>query len=182
MTLSQVLENFLKQSTRTESAPRNAWLLVRTPQEGIIGPELATPIAPFQAGFENASPETLQKFVVDNVKISTEKTYPNFRGEVSPDSFIILDSRSATDGTCVFYYLYQKMPEDEYGEEQDWDESKVIKTWMSWRIKFLAAWFISAGFWHSADLILQLWEDPKDVYVDDRGVTQLAYFENDKYE
>jgi hypothetical protein len=166
---SQVLEDFLKQSTRPKSAPDNAWVLVRNSQEGIVGPELATPISPFQIGFENAAPETLQQFVVDNVKLSTEKTYPNFRGEISDDAFIILDSRSATDRTCLFYYLYKKMPEDEDGIEEEWDESKAIKTWMSWRIKFLAAWWVSAGFWHNADLMLQLWEDPKDVYVDEHG-------------
>lgn len=99
--------DFLKRSTHPESAPDNAWVLVRNSQGGIVGPELATPISPFQTGFENAAPETLQQFVVDNVKLSTEKTYPNFRGEISDDAFIILDSRSATDHTCLFYYLYK---------------------------------------------------------------------------
>jgi hypothetical protein len=177
-----VLEDFLKQSTRPESAPGNAWLLVRSPAEGIVGPELASPIVAFQTGFENASPETLQKFVIDNAESSTEKTYPNFEGEISNESFIVLDSRSATDGTCLFYYLYKRMPEDEDGEEEDWDESRAIKTWMSWRVKFLAAWFVAAGFWHRADLMLELWSNPRDVYEDENGVTQLAYFEHDKYE
>ena len=172
----------MKQSALPKSAPENAWLLVRSPEEGIVGPELATPIAPFQTGFENATPETLQQFILDNVKPSTEKSYPDFHGEISNDSFIILDSRSAIDGTCTFYYLRQEMPKDEDGEEEDWDESKLVRTWMSWRIKFLAAWFVAAGFWHRYDLMLEIWENPKDVYTDENGVTQLAYFENDVYE
>jgi hypothetical protein len=135
-------------------------------------------VGDFTTGFENATPESLQSFVGEKVEGIDE--FPNFVGEISFQTFVILDQRSTQDGTAIVYHLYRKMPEG--SEEDEWDEDKLIREWKGWRVRFVAAWFLCANLWHSPDLLDSIIEGGVNAYVDGQGVLQLAYFEQNEVE
>jgi hypothetical protein len=136
------------------------------------------PVAAFITGFENATPESLQSFVTSNVEGKDE--FPNFRGEISFQTFVVLDERSIRDGTALVHHRYEKMPEG--SEEDEWDEEKLIREWKVWRVRFVAAWFLCANLWHSEDLLDSILENPRNAYVDSQGILHLAYFEQNVIE
>lgn len=174
------MENFQTQSTRPKDSPENAWVLVRSEEDGIHGPEMSQGIEPFINGFENADPETLQDFVLSNC--APDNSYPNFKGEISNEMFVVLDDRSAQDNTCLLYFLYEVPAElagPEVGDEEGveyYEDSELI--WKIWRVKFLVAWMLSANLWFNPSLTFGLWaKGEKDYYIDERGVLQYADFE-----
>lgn len=148
------------------------------PEDPVGGPELTSPVADYRTGFENATPESLQSFVAEKVEGIDE--FPNFAGEISFQTFVVLDQRSVQDGTALVYHRYEKMPDG--SEEDEWDEDKLIREWKAWRVRFVAAWFLCANLWHSPDLLDSIMEGGVDAYVDSQGVLQLAYFEQNEIE
>ncbi|KAH8662828.1 hypothetical protein BGZ60DRAFT_412075 [Tricladium varicosporioides] len=181
---AEVLEDFLTQSTRPKTSSKDPWILVRSPEEGIIGPELTKPVTAFESRFENASAETLQVFVKEN--ISLDEQNPNsarIKFDIWPDDFIELDERSTKDGTCIFHHYHEESEEDEESEDRDENEDEggaPVGEWMTWRVKFLAAWNIWSGFWHRSDLMLEeVQKNTRNYYVDENGILQDAGLEND---
>ncbi|KAH6678034.1 hypothetical protein B0J14DRAFT_505048 [Halenospora varia] len=182
---SEVLETFLTQSTLPKTSPEHPWVLVRSPEEGIIGPELTKPITTFETGFGNASSETLQAFVKQNVSLKEQNPESaRIKYDIWPDDFIELDERSVKDGTCVFHHYHEDDGEEDDDEESE-DEDEVedeapVGKWMTWRVKFVAAWNIWSGFWHRSDLMLEeIQKNTRIYYVDENGVLQDAGLEND---
>lgn len=46
----------------------------------------------------------------------------------------------------------------------------------------MATWFLCVNLWHSPDLLDTIMEGGVDAYIDDQGVLQLAYFEQNEIE
>jgi hypothetical protein len=130
-------------------------------------------------GFENATPESIQSFIAEKLPLD-EIDFQDFKGDISRSSFVILDERSIKDGTCIVYHKWEHMAEG--NEEEDWDEEKVVKEWLVWRVKFLTAWCIVAGLWSGTENMQMVFENKSDAHTDENGVFQLVYFENSKYD
>ena len=175
-----MVRNFQTQSTREKTAPKNAWVLVRSAEDGIHGPDMSEGVEEFVTGFENATPESLQDFVQSNC--APGNTYPNFQGEISSEVFIVLDAQSAKDNTCLLYFYYQ--PTSQLADEEEDDEEGVEyydstePEWKSWRVKFLSAWHLHSSLWFNPSLLFELFsEGDKNYYVDQKGVLQFAGLE-----
>lgn len=172
-----MIEKFYTESTLAKTPPENAWILQKTPddpEDPFRAPTLGCPVAPFTTGFENATPESLQAFA------EGLEERPNIRNkEVS--TFVVLDQQSLEDGTCLVYnHHIMKAPGH---EDDEWEEdTPTVWVWKPWRVKFVMAWFLCAGFWHNADLVLELLEEGKDRYINDRGIVTFADLEHDKRE
>ncbi|PQE17221.1 hypothetical protein CJF31_00005618 [Rutstroemia sp. NJR-2017a BVV2] len=175
---SETLEAFQTQSTRPTSAPPTPWILQQNLSEGVHGPELSNPAPSFITGFKDVSPTTLQTFIKENLE--GQYDFPNFRGNIEWDEFVVLDKRSAKDNTCLVYHRLQYMPEG--SAEDEWDKEKLIYEWKVWRVKFLVAWQLVAGLSMGDDVEFSIWEDEKKAYTDENGVLQLPYLEQDKSE
>ncbi|KAB8300365.1 hypothetical protein EYC80_000548 [Monilinia laxa] len=178
---NEILTAFQKQSTSAKSAPESPWILQKSPSEGVHGPELTLPLSDssFPTGFKDATPETLQKFMAENV-VGRHK-FPDYRGSIAWDEFVVLDSRSTEDKTtCLVYHRVQRMPEDSADDE--WDEEKLIYEWKVWRVKFLMAWWLITGLNNNDDALFDVMEDEKDTYTDYDGVLQMPYMEHDEHE
>jgi len=59
------------------------------------------------------------------------------------------------------------MPEGEWLEH---DESKEIREWKAWRVRFRVAWPLLAGLWHVPEDVLDLIDEGQIAYVDENGV------------
>ncbi|QSZ35506.1 hypothetical protein DSL72_008376 [Monilinia vaccinii-corymbosi] len=178
---NETITAFQTQSTSARSAPESPWILQKTPSEGVHGPELTLPLPDpsFPTGFKDATPEALQKFMEENV--IGRHAFPDYRGSIAWNEFVVLDSRSAEDNnTCVVYHRVQSMPDDSAGDE--WDAEKLISEWRVWRVKFLMAWWLIAGLNNNDDVMLDVMEDEKDTYTDKDGVLQMPYMEHDEHE
>ncbi|TGO50354.1 hypothetical protein BCON_0185g00050 [Botryotinia convoluta] len=178
---NETLSAFVTQSTRAKNAPESPWILQKTPSEDVHGPELTLPLPSpsFTTGFQDASPETLQKFMVENVV--DRHDFPDFEGGIEWYQFVVLDSQSAEDkSTCLVYHCVKRMPED--SAEDEWDEKKLVSEWKVWRVKFLVAWWLISGLCMNDQALFQVFEDEKDTYTDKDGVLQMPYLENDEYE
>jgi hypothetical protein len=82
----------------------------------------------------------------------------------------VLDERSIRESTCAAWHCYNT--EVEGSEEEDLE-------WKSWRVKFIAAWFLCINLWNSPDLLDTLIENGRDAHVDGGGVLNPPYFEHE---
>lgn len=105
--------------------------------------------------------------------------FPKFVGALAWDSFVVLDTRSIADSTCEVHHRFRRMPAD--SDEGEWDDAKVIKTWKVFRVKFLTAWFFIQGLEMGDDETEQLM-DGRNQYVDETGVLQFAWYEQNTHE
>ncbi|RAL67443.1 hypothetical protein DID88_008198 [Monilinia fructigena] len=139
---SEVLTAFQKQSTSAKNAPESS---------------------SFPTGFKDATPETLQNFMAENV-VGRHK-FPDYRGSIAWNEFVVPDPRSAEDKTtCLVYHHVQRMPEDSADDE--WDEEKLIYEWKVWRVKFLMAWWLITGLNNNDEAMFDVMEDENNTYTD----------------
>lgn len=125
------------------------------------------PIASFKTAFENASPEELQQHFEELVARQDRSD----RYEFERSMFVVLDSRSAEDSTCVFYFHNKHMPEDDDSVRR-WDESKVIRNWMSWRFRFQDLQEFIGAFEKCRDEMVDGMKGPDPfAYTDKNGVS-----------
>jgi len=104
---------------------------------------------------------------------------PDIPGELSNSSLVVLDARSIVDHTCEVHYRWDHMPE---GEWLEYDKGLEIQEWKSWRVRFRVAWPLLAGFEHGPEDIFDMFEAGEDAYIDEKGVAQLGFVEQDTYE
>lgn len=152
-----------------------------TPSEDVHGPELTLPLSTpsFETGFKDATPATLQAFMAEHV--ANRHKFPEYRGSIAWDEFVVLDSRSVEDkNTCLVYHRVKRMPEG--SAEDEWDEEKLTCEWKVWRVKFLMAWWLVSGLNMGDDVMFDVFEDEKDTYTDKDGVLQMPYMEHDEHE
>ncbi|KAH8597793.1 hypothetical protein B0O99DRAFT_592345 [Bisporella sp. PMI_857] len=143
-------EDFQTQSSLPTSVPEEPWIFQKTPDDSFMKDKLSPGMA------ESSS----------------------FGVDVSPDTFVVLDERTARDKTCVMYHLWRHVPE----EDEGWDEDGVIEVWLEFRVKFAVAWLLAIGLCHDADMLVQTIRDPHRGSLDADGVWQLPMFENNAYE
>lgn len=179
LTFAQFFEDFYQQ-TAFCLEPIAWWRIVRSPEDEVVGigrEKQEWPMAPFTTGFENASAEILQRFVLEKSTSSEGNIYGNIYFEC--DQFFILDSRSAEDNAGVFWYHLGFHPlVREYDE--DWNESDgydVVHTWVSWRIPFSQFWGMATGFWHVGSEMMDIINEESEAYTDDTGVTHFPSLE-----
>ncbi|KAK7734530.1 hypothetical protein SLS57_000227 [Botryosphaeria dothidea] len=145
----EVVETFLHETQRDPNASP-AWLLIRTRSQPI--PSHVTPLpidGDFASDFAGATTDEMGAFFLS--RISSAPSW------LSPDTFVVLDERSARDGrTAIVMFREERMPAGM--EEEEWDDEKVERLWRTWRVPMATAFGVTGQLAVKPGLVVKIFE------------------------
>lgn len=163
----QLWQDFVTSSQRPVTSPRiNIFTLVRSPTDGIRSPSTDPPIEPFETGFKDASPSTLESFFESTVdRIRAIGKPQDVARKLSPFTFVVLDKTSLNDRTAV---VSNKV--EEYDKDIVHHPEPTKIEWRQTRVKFEAAWYLVAA----------LEEKPHTIYLKEE--VEKGWGKGDKFD
>ncbi|KAL1636577.1 hypothetical protein SLS56_001162 [Neofusicoccum ribis] len=173
----EVVETFIHESERHEDAS-NAWVLLRNRAQPITSRETPAPVDEFASEFAGWSLEQMGAFFLQHM--ASDALPAATKRWLNPDTFVVLDDRSARDKTCVVMYYEERMPED-LRERGEWVDERAEKFWLSWRVPMRTAYGVTALLEMTPHLMVELFEEDGP---DEDGVFHYTEIEEeiDEYE